>query len=210
MTSDYEWLEELFAKVEWLWYEYGYPVDDIAELMLYGVTGVFGMFVISLWLRWVRARSPRLIVPAVASMLIPLAILASMHLINSFRGSPDTLCTKYENGNLRYVLVNFKVVEDTGDSINDPGVLSLTVRAPDRWGDELHLCVLSLDDSKARALIEQIRAILLDEEGEGSIGGEIGFTFGGNVESPNVTWKPNRQPSNKGEQELPPNEERRI
>ncbi|PIR82263.1 hypothetical protein COU20_03870 [Candidatus Kaiserbacteria bacterium CG10_big_fil_rev_8_21_14_0_10_59_10] len=205
-------IEDVYALLLYLrelWNGYAYPGTTTAAFMQYALVIALGVFVIGLWLAWVKSREPRLWVSALATMLVPAALWANSHLSSSFQGTPDTRCAQYANGTLRFVLVGLPIVVPVStDNVFGAQAFALTVRAPQKWGDEVHLCVLSLDDPRVKKLYKAFSELSTRPGfGEAAMRGMIGFTFGSGIESPNVTWEPDLPPEEKGEPEKPPRRE---
>ncbi|OHB20710.1 MAG: hypothetical protein A2854_00965 [Parcubacteria group bacterium RIFCSPHIGHO2_01_FULL_56_18] len=186
---------------------YAYPTDDIALPLQQLVIITLGMFAVGLWLMWwKRGMETRPHLPALATMLVPAALFSNSYLSQSFHGGPDSRCAQYDGGSLPFILLKDMIVTKSVTNTFGEELLVLVVRAPSRWGDNVHLCTLSMDDPKTRALRESFH----EARGEGGaldvagVSGAIVFTFGGKLELPNVTWIPDRPPEEKGPPDIPP------
>lgn len=157
-----------------------------ADILIIGATGVLVLIVFRMWL--VGLQGKLRIVLAGAS--VPFFLAALLHVPGAFRGTPDDRCGEYGGGKLTYELVDMIRAPRRSAEVYGDTWLILIVRAPDRWGDEIHQCRLDPKDERVGKLVEAIKSFRFTA-GEGTNGrGLIHFTFGSKAEFPNVRFAP--------------------
>lgn len=192
-----EFIKRTVAAFYHWWQAYAYPSQETAALLQVLVVSIGGLALLSLWLRWQQGRHAPLWVPASGSLIMVLSFVATLHLQTSFYGEPDARCHLYQEGQLKFELVQVPtlIAPASGDPRDDT-LLLLVVRAPARFADALHVCAVPAHLKIAQDLPKSLSAI---PEGEsGSSGVSISFTFGNGFEPPNVTWKDFDVPAEKG------------
>lgn len=167
-----------------------------AELLLLATGALSVLFILNLWLRY-RNVEPWYV--AVAHVLVVLVFLSGFMLNESSRGTLDHRCHLYERGQLSMTLYEMTTQQSLhAGALGEPDLV-LLVRS-ERWGADLHTCVISMGHPRAKGLFKRISALLAHGGADraGLSRGEVTFSFGGALESPNVTFKPYEVSPDKG------------
>lgn len=195
---------DFLSKAQLWWQANAFPTQTESEsIQLLAIASV-GVFLLIGWLRLLQSRGLPLWVPVLSSSLVISVFALTAHLQRSFYGAPDMRCPYYEKGKLQFeLLAPPTFVRASSGDPRDDFLVVLTVRAPDRWQDDVHFCALLESSGYTKALLESFSRIPF--EGDGSSGGvSVSFTFGNGAEKPNVTWQDFVLPPEKGPPDVSP------
>lgn len=165
-----------------------YITVQTADTLLIGIVVIAILFVISVWFR------QRLVSKTIAvcvAFVVPVIAATLLMVPSAYQGAPDNNCDKYKGGKLVFVLEDLAI---RPVKLSDPygaDVLALLVRAPERWGDALHLCTVPRDSDKGRSIIKQVTG----PTGIKILPGVTTIVFGRELEEPNITWRPKESQS---------------
>lgn len=170
------------------------PGQGVVNVLI--IVATITLIAVSIWLEVHKPSRVR----TVGAALIPAVVLGLLLLLpQAYRGTPDDRCDEYDDGDLTFIVLDASIAPVRAGDISAGEWLILTVLAPERWKDDTHTCRLSMSDEKIQKIWEFAAKALSNEEGNGH-GTGLGlfeFTFGGEAEQPNVTWKPEHPPPGK-------------
>lgn len=166
--------------------EMRYLTSTQVEIIFLLVTFVFAGLMVAIWL----SRHGSRLGAIVAGCIPVITLLLLLQTPSGFVGTPDDNCVKYEKGDMKFNLVGVAKVLKTQDDLTGNGYLILLIQAA-RWGDDTHMCRLSLGDDKAKAILGILKELedRAAESGARFSIGSLTLSFGGYNERPNVTFK---------------------
>lgn len=200
-------LSKIVAFWDYLYELVLYPTPSMGTGYVIGSVLLVTFLMLYLWHEH-RLRAGKLLL--LSTLLLPFCAALAVLSIRGVHGVPDTRCHLYANGTQAYELLAFPTAMAANPAKPlESALLTLQVRAKDRWGTAPHLCVLPLDHPKARAFLAT-----LSRTPEAETMGRIRtwdypmFSFGGIAHDPNFQWQrePGKATPEKGTPDKPPRE----
>ncbi|HVM73639.1 MAG TPA: hypothetical protein VMU13_02035 [Candidatus Paceibacterota bacterium] len=162
-------------------------LTESQSLLIILLVGLF--FFLPVIFLWSRDPSKRSFAVEYGFLTIVIALAVLFMTPSGFVGTPDENCDRYEGRGMMFTLMGHLTVPMRRTDIYGDKWLILIVQNA-RWGDDVHLCRISLTGDKARVLAKDIA----DAKLESSDGGRFSesrftFSFGRPNEIPNVMIK---------------------
>jgi len=155
------WLGDVYTEIQTLASYYlnlaeqeTYLLPGQAEILMYCIVIGCLLFVMCLWQKLFRIR--RFLVALTGLSLVSLTVILAL-IPRAYTGLIDDNCPKYNAGALVFHYISSSIVPVDPYKPYEKSWLVIIVRAPDRWGTELHICRVPYESEEARLVIKQIK-----------------------------------------------------